>query len=262
MEVRLVKCSRAASRSGLPGLDWAVNPYRGCVHACAYCYAQDVTRFEPRSEWGSVVAVKTDIVQRLKRELGKDSSGVFGVGTVTDPYQPLEEAHRLTRGCLVLLKRFGAKASVLTKSGLVLRDMDVFEGWDGAEVGMSIGSTDEGLCRVIEPNAPSPESRFRALATLTEAGVDTYLMAAPVLPGLSDSDEALDSLVRSAAGAGVRRIMWDGWNPKPMASARLGRVLGGAGLEVGENTEGWRAERNALLDRLCRSAGIELSYAF
>ena len=79
MEVRLVKCSRAASPSGLPGLDWAVNPYRGCGHACAYCYAQDVTRFEPGSGWGSVIAVKTDIVPRLKRELRKDSGGVFGV---------------------------------------------------------------------------------------------------------------------------------------------------------------------------------------
>ena len=181
---------------------------------------------------------------------------------MTDPYQPLEEVHELTRGCLVLLRRFGARASVLTKSDLVLRDADLFEGWEGAEVGVSIGSVDEGLCSLLEPNAPTPRRRFEALATLSEAGVDTYLMAAPVVPGLSDSDDALESLVRSATEAGVRRIIWDGWNPKPMATVRLARALEGAGLEAGENTEAWRTDRHGLLGRLCGEAGMELTYAF
>src|SRR4030065_2036625 len=122
MEVRLVECRSAVSPSRLPGLDWALNPYRGCGHACSYCDAQDVTRFEMARPWGDVIEVKTNFVGNLRRDLEKNSKGVYGLGTVTDPYQPLEERYELTRGSLALLKRFRARVSILTKSDLVLRD--------------------------------------------------------------------------------------------------------------------------------------------
>lgn len=262
VEVRLVQCTSAAPPSRLPGLDRAVNPYRGCAHSCAYCYAQDVTRFETNRPWGSLVEVKVNIVQRLKRELERGLKGVYGVGTVTDPYQPLERSHQLTRGCLSMLKRFGAEASVLTKSDLVLRDMDVLHGWDDVEVGMSIACADERIAGVVEPGAPSPRVRFDALSALADAGVDVYLMAAPVIPGISDSTQSLKALVESAAAAGVERVMWDPWNPKPIAANRLGSALNDAGMCLGSSTGEDASRARSELGVSCRRMGIRLVDAF
>ena len=263
MEVRLVKCSTAASPSRLPGLDWAVNPYRGCGHACAYCYAQDVTRFETGSPWGDVIEVKTNIAQRLKKELSRSCRGVYGVGTVTDPYQPLEAEYELARGCLSVLKRYGAKISVLTKSDLVLRDLDLLSDWPGAEVGLSVGSVDEGVCSVLEPGAPSPGRRLDALKELVDADVAVYLMAAPIIPGVSDSDSAVRQLVEAADAAGVRRIIWDCWNPKPLAGRRLAAAATEAGLiDTPDSLSGRCESAVAVFKAECAGRGIELVYAF
>ena len=263
MEVRLVQCSTAASQSRLPGLDWAVNPYRGCGHGCAYCYAQDVTRFRPGSPWGEVVEVKTNIAQKLKKELSRRCTGVYGVGTVTDPYQPLEAEYELTRGCLSVLKRYGASASILTKSDLVLRDLELLVGWSGVEVGISVGTADAEICSVLEPGASAPRLRFDALRRLTEAGVATYLMAAPIIPSVSDSDAAVLRLVEAAEGSGVRRLIWDCWNPKPLARKRLTVVATNAGL-IGSPDElsGRCVAAGALLKVECEKRGIELVNAF
>jgi len=263
VEVRIVQCKTAASRSRLPGLEWAVNPYRGCAHRCTYCYAQDVTRFELGRPWGDVCEVKANIVEVLKKELSKGSRGVYGIGTVTDPYQPLEERYRLTRGCLSALKQEGASVSVLTKSPLVLRDMDLLRGWEGAEVGISIGSADADVARVIEPGAPAPRGRFEALAALSDAGVQVYLMAAPIVPGLSDTDDMLKMLVAEARAADVRKIMWDMYNPRPAAVARMREALSAAGLRQLRRAIPSDAVRvREILADACAEKGVELVPAF
>jgi DNA repair photolyase len=263
MVVRLVECRTAVSPSRLPGLDWAINPYRGCGHACSYCYAQDVTRFETGKEWGSVIEVKINIVQRLKKELEKSAEGVYGIGTVTDPYQPVEKQYELTRGCLVLLKRAGAKLSILTKSDLILRDLDIISDWDGAEVGISIGCPYDDVAAVTEPGACSPSKRFEVLAALSRAGISSYLMAAPILPGVCDSEEALKVLVSLGAKAGVRRIIWDVFNPKPMATPRLRRSLSSKGLALGPlHTKSEINSLRRILSFECSALGIGLSDAF
>ena len=260
--MRLVRCSNAAPPSRLPGLDRAINPYRGCAHSCAYCYAQDVTRFDTDRAWGSAVEVKVNIVPKLKKELERGLKGVYGVGTVTDPYQPIERKHQLTRGCLALLRRHGAEASVLTKSDLVLRDIDLLRGWDSVEVGMSIACVDERIASVVEPDAPLPEARMSALSTLAEEGIDVYLMAAPILPGVSDSEEMLEKLVEAAANAGVRRVMWDPWNPKPMASVRLRLALEAASMRLGADAGKAEGSTRSALAALCRSHGMRMIDAF
>lgn len=263
MEVRFVQCKTAASRSKLPGLDWAVNPYRGCAHGCSYCYAQDVTRFELGRLWGEVCEVKSNIVQVLEKELRKGAKGVYGIGTVTDPYQPLEEQHRLTRGCLEVLRRSGAGISMLTKSPLVLRDLDIFRGWAGAEVGMSIGCVDPEIARMIEPGAPAPAERFEALSVLSEAGVQVYLMAAPIVPGISDSDDLLNVLVAETRNANVLRIMWDMYNPRPSAVARMHKSLSAAGRGPLRRVEPSDVARvRDVLARACAEKGVELVSAF
>ena len=263
MDVRLVQCSKAASSSRLPGLDWAVNPYRGCSHACAYCYAQDVTRFETGLPWGSVVEVKVNIVQRLRRELSRRCEGVYGVGTVTDPYQPLEARHELTRGCLSILKRSEARTSILTKSNLVLRDMDILSEWPDLEVGLSVGTVDERTAAVIEPGAPSPESRFEPLRKLADSGISVYLMAAPIIPTISDAEPSLRRLVELADLSGVRRIMWDGWNPKPIAKKRLEVSVSNSWLmEPIDGTRRLGPDVVSVLRAECRSRCIDLIDAF
>ena len=263
MEVRLVQCKSALSPSRLPGLDWALNPYRGCGHGCSYCYAQDVTRFEMGRPWGDVVEVKINIVSRLRRELEKGASGAYGIGTVTDPYQPLEKEYELTRGCLKLLRRANARVSILTKSSLVLRDLDVLKGWPGAEVGVSIGCCDEVVASKIEPGAAPVSERFRALSSLAGDGIDVYLMAAPILPGICDSERSLTELVGMAADSGVRRIMWDKYNPKPMAGARMRRAAASCGLELAPAHDEASVQKiRSVLERECSIRGIELLNAF
>lgn len=258
-----VKCKSALSVSKLPGLDWALNPYRGCAHGCLYCYVQDVTGFALDRPWGSVTEAKVNIASRLKVELEKGVEGVVGVGTVTDPYQPVEEEIELTRGCLALLKRYGARASILTKSDLVLRDLDLFKDWDAVEVGVSIGCPDDVAAATLEPGAPAPNRRFEALAKLTAASVDTYLMAAPIVPSVSGSDSALKELVRRASEAGVKRVMWDSLNPKPVATRRMLASLPDIGRDIALVRSGaWSSRVRIRLGEECARLGLELLDAF
>jgi len=262
MTLREVLCKTAASRSGLPGLDWALNPYRGCGHACSYCYAQDVTRFEMGRPWGETIEVKTNFVQMLARQLERRPEGTFGLGTVTDPYQPLEKDYRLSRGSLLELKRMGSPVSVLTKSDLVVRDLDLLSSWRGAEVGISIGIVDDGLARALEPGAPVPTRRFEALRHLSSEGIDAYVMAAPIVPGICDSEESLKTLVRRTADAGVRRIMWDKFNPKPIAQGRLRLAASRLSIDVGESNPSWIEAVSSVLRRECEQNHVELIDAF
>lgn len=230
MPVRLVQCKSAASPSRLPGLDWALNPYRGCSHACAYCYAQDVTRFEMDRPWGETIEAKVNFAPRLKRELKKGVRGVYGLGTVTDPYQPLEKRHEISRGSLELLRRIGAKVSILTKSDLIIRDLDLLKGWEGAEVGISISCLDGEISKLVEPGAPSPERRLQALARLATEGVSVYMMFAPVIPSLGDAEDDIKDIVQKVSSCSVKSIMWDNYNPKPLAGVRLRNALASSGI--------------------------------
>jgi DNA repair photolyase len=261
--VKNVECRTALSESRLPGLDWALNPYRGCSHGCLYCYVQDVTRFALDRQWGTTVEAKINIASKLKKELAKGLEGVVGVGTVTDPYQPVEADLELTRSCLSVLKRYGARISILTKSCLVLRDLDMIEGWEAAEVGMSIACLDEEVTSILEPAASPPTERFEALRRLSAHGVDVYLMAAPIVPSLTDSEDQLEALVDMAYDSGVRRIMWDGFNPRPLATERLlsGFPLLRQSVDRGRCVERSARSREVLASR-CRSRGIALVDAF
>lgn len=240
-----------------------MNPYRGCAHACAYCYAQDVTRFELGKPWGSEIEVKVNIVQRLKREVEKGVRGVYGVGTVTDPYQPIEREYELTRGCLAVLKHSGARVSILTKSDLVLRDLDILRSWKDVEVGVSISCIDELVAKSIEPEAPSPSRRFNALARLAGEGVESFLMMAPIISGVTDSDVSLRALVREANRSGIRSIIWDKYNPKRVADLRLRHTLEAAGSRIqGQHSPQDVMRMRRTLEEECGLLGTELKDAF
>jgi len=170
-----------------------VNPYVGCVHGCTYCYARFIKRFTGHREaWGEFVDVKVNAPTLLEREVAKKKpNGRVWIAGLCDAYQPLEKQYKLTRRCLEVLSRHGWPVTVQTKSGLVLRDLDLLRGWRGLEVTFSIATADEGVRRLFEPNAPTLAERFDALEKLYSEGIHTNVMIAPLLPGAERLAEVL-----------------------------------------------------------------------
>jgi DNA repair photolyase len=223
-----VACSRALNPSRLPGLNYALNPYVGCAHACAYCYAQDVLRLGQRGPWGSWVEAKRNLAARLSAELRRAKPGVIGIGTVTDPYQPAEAKRGLTRECLEILREHNHPVCIQTKSDLVMRDLDLIAAQQSPEVGFTITTMDESLARRLEPGASAPASRMRAARAFADAGVKTWVFIGPVIFGVNDSEESVRDVVRGAAGAGARKFIFDFYRAKPLADARMRALLGEA----------------------------------
>ena len=176
--------------------DYAVNPYVGCQHGCSYCYARFMKRFTGHKEkWGEFVDVKINGRELLERQINRMSPGRVWVSGVCDPYQPLERRYRLTEECLEILVRHGWPVTIQTKSPLVLRDVDLLRRSDKVEVGFSIATADDGVRRLFEPHAPSVGERIEALEELHLAGIRTYVMIAPVLPGVEELAVALGGKV-------------------------------------------------------------------
>lgn len=197
MAVHEIKARTVLSKSGIPGVDYCVNPYVGCAHACRYCYASFMKRFTGHKEpWGSFVDVKVNAPEVLARQLRRAQKGHVMLSSVTDAYQPLEARYRVTRKCLeqLLKKRF--PVSILTKSPLVLRDIDLFKLFDDIEVGITISTDDEKMRKAFEPKAPPIEARIRALKKLHAEGIRTYVFIGPLLPM---DPERLAEKIRPAA---------------------------------------------------------------
>lgn len=220
VEYEEVSCSSALSPSGLPGLDYALNPYKGCEHGCLYCYSPSLLGI-PRNEWGNKVAVRMNVPRLLSREL-KRKKGVVGVGTVTDPYQPLEGQYELTRKCLEVLKKEGAPISLHTKSDLVVRDLPLIEECSRPELGITVTTIDDHAASVLEPNAPPPSRRIAALGKAVDHEVNAYALVAPVMPSLTD--RRLDEFISSLVSTGVSRVMLDRFRLRPGMKESLSRL--------------------------------------
>ncbi len=163
---------------------YVINPYTGCAHACSYCYARFMKRFTGHQEpWGQFVDVKVNAPELLEREVARKKKGRVWISGVCDPYQPLEAKYRLTRRCLEILARNNWPVTVQTRSPRVLRDIDVLERGSDFEVGLSVTTADDGIRKLFEPKAPPIEERIRALEVLHQAGISTFAMIAPILPG-------------------------------------------------------------------------------
>jgi DNA repair photolyase len=218
---KCVECKTALSKSRLPGLDYALNPYIGCGHDCVYCYAPYVLGVE-RSAWSSDVKAKSNLPRLLAKELARPR-GTIGVGTVTDPYQPIEKETELTRRCLELMVSKRARLSILTKSDLITRDIDLIKRSTESEVGITITTVHEEAASAIERGAPSPRRRLEAVRRLVDEGIDAYVLIGPVLPTVTDRD--LDSFIREIARTGAVRIMTDRLRLRPGMLAELGEVI-------------------------------------
>ena len=172
--------------------DYALNPYTGCTHACSYCYARFMKRFSGHKEpWGEFVDVKINAPDLLERELKRKKRGTVWVSGVCDPYQPIEARYKLTRQCLELLVQEQWPVRVQTRSPLVTRDIDILERGDDVEAGLSITTADDEMRALFEPRAPSIQARLDALDKLHRAGIRTFAMIAPMLPGAEGLAELL-----------------------------------------------------------------------
>jgi DNA repair photolyase len=202
--------NRVPEESRLP-FRWTVNPYRGCTHSCHYCFARAYHAYLDLGvgdDFSSKIVVKTNVVDVLRRELASPRWGgeAVAMGTATDPYQHCEGRYRLTRGIIGALADFGNPLSLLTKSTLVVRDLDEFRRLDdaaGATVSMSVGTLDEDVRRVVEPGTPPGRRRLEILGRFADGGIRTGVLVAPILPGLTDDEEHLDQVLAACSEAGV-----------------------------------------------------------
>ncbi len=198
---------------GMP-FAWSINCYRGCFHQCVFCYARRTHAYlniDGVADWGSKIHVKTNAPSVLRAELAKRSwrHETVAIGTVTDPYQPLEGRYRLTRGVLEALRDYHTPAALITRSPLVVRDIDVLQQLArvaGVSVSVSIATLDEALAREIEPTVAPPRQRLRAVRMLAEAGITVHVALAPILPLITDSPENIAAVVRAAREAGASKV--------------------------------------------------------
>jgi len=211
--VREVQCKSVLNRRGID--DYSFNCYTGCANGCVYCYARFMQRFHPHDEpWGRFVDVKSNAPEVLARQLRRFPAGEVFTCSACDGWQPVERRYELTRRCCRMLIEAGFRLNVLTKSELVLRDMDIFKGAD-VRLGVTITTPDEKQASIWEPKASPISARLRVLREAKAAGLRTAVMFGPLLPQISDTPPALRELFALAAGAGVDRIWTDALNPRP-----------------------------------------------
>ena len=198
---------------GMP-FSWTLNPYRGCTHACHYCYARRYhTQFElgADDEFASVIFVKTNFVRVLRRELARPSwtKETVALGTATDCYQPIEGHYKLTRGTLEALCEFANPTSVVTKGPMIVRDRDVLQELTArtdCTVCISVPCVDEDVWRQLEPGTASPMQRLRAVRELVDAGIHAGVLMNPIVPGISSKPALIEATVKAVADHGAQFI--------------------------------------------------------
>ena len=189
--------------------DQSINPYRGCEHGCIYCYARPSHCYLGHSaglDFETKLYAKTNAAELLERELARKSytPHVIALGTNTDPYQPIERERRITRSILEVLERTGHPVGIVTKSALVIRDIDILAPMAArglAKVALSVTTLDRRIARAMEPRATTPAKRLEAVRALSQAGVPVSVMVAPIVPGLTDSE--IERILEAARDAGA-----------------------------------------------------------
>lgn len=234
LKIKEIQAKSVLTPSKLPGADWAINPYVGCSFGCKYCYAAFIGRWKhPGEEWGGFLDVKINAPEILLRELKrlekKRQSKDFGTilfSSVTDPYVGQEAKYKITRKCLEALVDFGygGEVSILTKSPLVLRDVDLFRKLKVA-VGLTVTTLDDVVSQFLEGKAPPSSSRIKALKKLNGAGITTYAFVGPILPYFTAGADKLEELFSAIEETGTREIWLEHINLNPKIKERLFKFL-------------------------------------
>jgi DNA repair photolyase len=205
--------NRVPAASRVP-FEWTVNPYRGCSHACVYCFARPTHEYldmDAGRDFEKEIIVKVNAPEVLRKELARPSwkGDHIAMGTNTDPYQWVEGRYKLMRGIWEVLRDAANPCSILTKSPLLLRDLDLMlEVAERAEITacLSVPTLDEEAWRATEPHTPHPKARLDAVAKLNAAGIPTGILIAPLLPGINDAPEQIERIIELATDAGAVSI--------------------------------------------------------
>jgi DNA repair photolyase len=205
--------NRVPEASQMP-FRWTINPYRGCTHACKYCFARPTHRyldFDAGRDFEREIVVKVNAPERLRAELARPSwkGEHIALGTNTDPYQWVEGRYKLMQGIWEAMRDAANPCSVLTKSPLVLRDLEMLKEVAAVtefSAAFSVPTLDERAWRATEPHTPHPKARLEAVAELTRAGIQTGVLVAPLMPGINDSPEQVEPILELAQQAGAAYV--------------------------------------------------------
>jgi DNA repair photolyase len=210
-----IHCRSALNRcKGMPFMKWTLNPYRGCTHGCHYCFArryQTQLELNAGDDFASVIFVKTNFVEVLRRELDKPSwtKESIGFGTATDPYQPIEGTYKISRGVLKALRDAATPVGIVTKGPMIVRDKDILQDLSRVttcRVHISIPTVDEDAWEKLEPGVAHPTQRLRAVRELVDAGIDCGVLMAPIVPGFSTQPAKLERTIKAIAESGARSV--------------------------------------------------------
>ena len=233
-------CRSALNKSGIPGVDYCVNPYTGCSHGCVYCYATFMARYSGHVEpWGTFVDAKVNLPDVLSREVKRRPRGFVVVGTVCDPYQPAEAEFGLTRRAIAILSRARFEFRLLTKSDLVVRDIDVLRDCPNGGVQMTLTGLSDDVASFFEPGAPTMTRRLAAVERLCRAGVDVGAFFGPILPYFADRPDRIDALFfpaeagRHTPGTGGQAQLPEGQVPDDSALVAALSTRGAARVRAG-----------------------------
>ena len=210
-----VQCKSALNRVSGMDFRWSLNPYRGCVHGCHYCFARRYHSYfdlNVGNDFTGIILVKSNVAEVLSSELSKRSwrRESVAIGTATDPYQPIEGKYRLTRQCLQAFVDWRSPVNLVTKGTMAIRDTDVMvelEKRAGCTVCFSISTLDDDLWRKLEPGTPPPSKRLAAMERLVAAGVNAGVALAPIIPGITDDQDNLETVTKAAAEHGAK-FLW------------------------------------------------------
>lgn len=272
-KINLIKAKSVFIKSGLPGSDWVVNPYNGCLFGCMYCYAAQIARWRhPNEEWGTYLDVKINAPNILKNELTKlekklktKNFGSVFFSSVTDPYVGMEAKYHLTRKCLEVLANFGYEGSIAiqTKSPLVIDDIDILKRLKKVSIGFTVTTLDDNVARFIEVKAPPVSSRIKALRKLHTERINTYAFIGPILPHFINSEEKINKLLDKLQEVGVKEVWFEHINLSPKIKSRLYNYLKKVSPNLIKdfdkaNTEEYRSNLEKVIQKALSKRGLKL----
>lgn len=271
MRINEIECKSMLVASKLPASDYVVNPYTGCTFACAYCYASFMGRFvgEPIEAWGEYLSVKTNAVEVFRDDLRRLSpdkrNSTILLSSVTDAWQGPEKKYKLARGVLEALgdDDYPGFVSILTKSPLVLRDIDVLSALNHKEVGITVTTTDDVIGRFMEAHAPIASDRLRTLAALNAAAIPTYAFVGPLFPHYRYRRDLLEDLFREIRDTGTKTIFAEHLNTSSYILKRINPLVSKADVHVqavygAARTDEHRAVLSEMVMNLVEKYGLDI----
>ncbi|MFX1392457.1 MAG: radical SAM protein [Promethearchaeota archaeon] len=220
MNINFREAKNIITKSNIPSIDYVINPYIGCQHGCIYCYAEFMIRFTNHKgdKWGEFLDIKTFDFSTIKPQ--KYNGKTILLSSVTDPYIPLEKTYKNTRKILENLIGTTAEIIILTKSKLVVRDIDLFKKFKNVEVGISLSTLDDNFARKIERRASKPSERLEAIKKIFEAGLKTYTFISPFFPGITD----FKAIINESTDF-TNYFMFENLNFRPHNVSRIKRII-------------------------------------